>query len=73
MVHAYPDGAAPGAAPAVRVGLSYQVVPAVGISEDVALLLTYEKGAELIAAAASPGFAIGSSFWSRPQDLLGLS
>jgi uncharacterized membrane-anchored protein len=54
VVHAYPhDGSAPGADRAERLGLPYHVVPALGISEDVALLLAYEKGAELIVAVGT--------------------
>ena len=54
VVHAYPDdGAAPGAARAERVGAAHHVVPALGISEDLALLLAYEKGAELIVAVGT--------------------
>ncbi len=53
LVHAYADGRAPGAARADASGLPYQVVSATGISEDVALLLAYEKGAELIVAVGT--------------------
>ena len=54
VVHAYRDnGKAPGAARADALGLSYEVVPAMGISEDLALLLAYEKGAELIVAVGT--------------------
>lgn len=54
LVHAYAgNGAAPGAARAERLGVPYQVVPATGISEDVAMLLAYEKGAELIVAVGT--------------------
>ena len=54
LVHAYRgNGNAPGAARAEALGLPYQVVPAMGISEDVALLLAYEKGAELIVAVGT--------------------
>src|SRR5436190_3981003 len=43
VVHAYPgNGHAPGAARAERLGLAYHSVPALGISEDVALLLAHE-------------------------------
>ena len=35
------------------LGVGYQVVRAPGISEDVALLLAYEKGAELIVAVGT--------------------
>ena len=53
LVHAYPDGRAPGAERARQLGLEHQVVPGIGISEDVALLLAYEKGAELIVAVGT--------------------
>src|SRR5688500_2250125 len=49
-IHAYEGGEAPGAARAERLGRQYEVVSAAGISEDMALLLAYEKGAELIVA-----------------------
>jgi uncharacterized membrane-anchored protein len=53
LVHAYPQGPAPGAARLDELGLTYGVVPAPGMSEDVALLLAYEKGAELIVAVGT--------------------
>jgi uncharacterized membrane-anchored protein len=53
VVHAYAHGAAPGAERAEQLGLSYETVPATGISEDVALLLAYEKGSELIVAVGT--------------------
>jgi uncharacterized membrane-anchored protein len=53
LVHAYRAGEAPGAARLERLGIPYQVVSATGISEDVALLLSYEKGAELIVAVGT--------------------
>jgi uncharacterized membrane-anchored protein len=53
VVHAYPGGAAPGAERLRRLGLAYHVVSAPGISEDLALLLTYEKGAALIVAVGT--------------------
>ena len=54
VVHAYPsNGRAPGAERAERLGLAFHAVPALGISEDVALLLAYEKGAELIVAVGT--------------------
>jgi uncharacterized membrane-anchored protein len=53
LVHAYPRGPAPGAERAEQLGLRYQVVPATGISEDLALLLAYEKGSELIVAVGT--------------------
>jgi uncharacterized membrane-anchored protein len=53
VVHAYRDGVAPGAARLERLGLRYATVSAPGISEDVALLLAFEKGAELIVAVGT--------------------
>lgn len=53
VIHAYPTGEAPGAERAERLGLPYVTVPAPGISEDIALLLSYEKGAELIVAVGT--------------------
>ena len=53
VVHAYRHGEAPGGARLERLGLEYSVVAAPGISEDMALLLAYEKGAELIVAVGT--------------------
>src|SRR5690349_14822688 len=54
LVHAYRgNGNAPGAARAQALGVPFEVVPAMGISEDVALMLAYEKGAELIVAVGT--------------------
>jgi len=53
LVHAYRDGVAPGEARAQRLGVEYEVVRATGISEDIALLLAYEKGSELIVAVGT--------------------
>ena len=46
--YAYEDGTAPGAERIKELGLDHHLVPAPATSEDVALLLAYEKGAELI-------------------------
>jgi uncharacterized membrane-anchored protein len=48
VVHAYPDGRAPGHERLDADGLEYLVIPAPGTSQDVAMLLAHEKGAELI-------------------------
>jgi uncharacterized membrane-anchored protein len=48
IVHAYPDGRAPGRERLLEAGLAHRVVPAAGTSEDVAMLMAYEKGADLI-------------------------
>ena len=53
LVHGYRDGVAPGADRAQTLGLPYEIVPATGISEDLALLLAYEKGSELIVAVGT--------------------
>ncbi|MDI3281148.1 MAG: putative cytokinetic ring protein SteA [Bacillota bacterium] len=53
VVHAYPDGRAPGLARLEKLGLSGLILPAPGTSEDVALLLAYEKGAALIVAVGT--------------------
>jgi uncharacterized membrane-anchored protein len=53
VVHAYENGAAPGSDRVRGLGLSFHVVPAPATSEDVALLLAYEKGAELIVAVGT--------------------
>jgi uncharacterized membrane-anchored protein len=53
LIHAYPGGGAPGVDRVERLGLTYETVPAMGISEDIALLLAYEKGAELIVAVGT--------------------
>src|SRR6185503_19850142 len=53
LIHGYEGGDAPGANRVEKLGLRYEVVPAAGISEDLALLLAYEKGAELIVAVGT--------------------
>ena len=50
VVHAYPDGRAPGMARIEGLGLQAQSYPAPGTSEDVAMLLAHESRAELIVA-----------------------
>jgi uncharacterized membrane-anchored protein len=53
VVHAYPGGRAPGRERVDRLGLPSALLPAPGMSEDVAILLAYEKGAELIVAVGT--------------------
>ncbi|HEY8531404.1 MAG TPA: putative cytokinetic ring protein SteA [Limnochorda sp.] len=53
VVHAYADGRAPGLQRVLDAGLSAHVVPMVGTSEDLAMLLAYQEGAELIVAVGS--------------------
>jgi uncharacterized membrane-anchored protein len=50
VVHAYRDGRAPGMERLERLGLPAVVFPATGTSEDVAMLLADDKGADLIVA-----------------------
>jgi uncharacterized membrane-anchored protein len=53
VVHAYPDGRAPGRARVDVLGLPSVVLPMPGLSEDAAMLLAYERGAELIVAVGT--------------------
>jgi uncharacterized membrane-anchored protein len=53
IVHAYPDGRAPGRERLLEAGLDHQVIPAAGTSEDVAMLMAYEKGATLIVSVGA--------------------
>lgn len=53
IVHAFADGEAPGAARLDSLGLQYSKFEAPGTSEDVAMLLANEKGAELIVAVGA--------------------
>ena len=53
VVHAYADGRAPGRERLDRLGLPSVVLSSPGISEDVAMLLAYEKGADLIVAVGT--------------------
>ena len=53
VVHAYPDGTAPGAERLEQLGLDYITLEAAGTSEDIAMLLAYEKGAELLVAVGT--------------------
>jgi uncharacterized membrane-anchored protein len=53
IVHAYPDGRAPGRDRLDDMELDYKVVPAPATSEDIAMLIAAEKGAELIVTVGS--------------------
>jgi uncharacterized membrane-anchored protein len=53
VVHAYPDGRAPGRAYLEQLGLPHKVVPAPGTSQDIAMLIAAEKGAELLVSVGS--------------------
>jgi len=53
IVHAYPGGRAPGAERLARLKLPYLVFESAGTSEDIAMLLAYERGTQLIVAVGS--------------------
>jgi uncharacterized membrane-anchored protein len=53
IVHAYPDGRAPGRRRVLDLGLEHTVVPAAGTSQDVAMLIADEKGAALIVSVGA--------------------
>nr|WP_207782710.1 putative cytokinetic ring protein SteA [Phytoactinopolyspora limicola] len=53
VVHAYRDGRAPGLGRLERMGLSGVPFPAAGTSEDIAMLLADDKGAQLIVAVGT--------------------
>lgn len=53
LVHAYREGHAPGEERLRRLGIPFQTVAAPGISEDIALLLAHDRGAELIVAVGT--------------------
>ncbi len=53
VVHAYPGGEAPGAARLEELGVAYELFESAGTSEDIAMLLAHERGAELIVAVGT--------------------
>ena len=53
VVHAYTNGEAPGLARIKQLGLDAKAFAAPGTSEDIAMLLAYEKGADLIVAVGT--------------------
>jgi uncharacterized membrane-anchored protein len=53
IVHAYADGRAPGREHLESLGLPFKTVPAPGTSQDIAMLIAAEKGAELIVSVGS--------------------
>ncbi|GAB2477134.1 putative cytokinetic ring protein SteA [Xylanimonas ulmi] len=53
VVHAYRDGNAPGLERVRALGVEPVVFPATGTSEDIAMLLADDKGAELIVAVGT--------------------
>jgi uncharacterized membrane-anchored protein len=55
VLHAFPDGRAPGRARLERLGIPHVEVRSAGTSEDVAFLLAHEQRAELIVAVGTHG------------------
>jgi len=53
VVHAYPDGRAPGLERLEQLGLHGITFPALGTSEDAAMLLADSKGAQLLVAVGT--------------------
>jgi len=53
VIHAYRDGKAPGKDRVEALGVPFVLFPATGTSEDVAMLLSDDKGAELIVAVGT--------------------
>lgn len=53
VVHAYTDGTAPGRDLLEQMGLPYTTVAAPGTSQDIAMLIAAEKGADLIVSVGS--------------------
>ncbi|MDK2799899.1 MAG: hypothetical protein PWP27_1410 [Clostridiales bacterium] len=53
IVHAYPDGKAPGMKRINKLGLKAKLFPFTGTSEDVAMIIAYEKKADLIVAVGT--------------------
>lgn len=53
IVHAYPNGKAPGLDRVKDLGLDAKVFPSPGTSEDITMLLSYSYGADLIVAVGT--------------------
>jgi uncharacterized membrane-anchored protein len=53
IVHSYTNGRAPGILRIKKLGLKCQKYPYPGTSEDIALLMAYEKGASIIVAVGT--------------------
>jgi uncharacterized membrane-anchored protein len=53
VVHGFPDGRAPGAKRLVDLDLEHIVWSATGTSEDIAMLLAFERGASLLVAVGT--------------------
>jgi uncharacterized membrane-anchored protein len=54
IVQGYPGGGAPGAPRLEALGLRHAVVAAPGTSQDLALLIAYDQGAELLVSVGTP-------------------
>ncbi len=55
VLHAYPNGFAPGLERLTALGIAYKLMKVSGTSEDMAFLLAHGKGADLIVAVGSHG------------------
>jgi uncharacterized membrane-anchored protein len=55
VLHAYPDGRAPGRSRLERLGIPFVEARSAGTSEDVVFLLAHERRAELIVAVGTHG------------------
>ncbi len=53
VVHGYADGGAPGAGRLGAMGVDHVVFASAGTSEDIAMLMAYERGADLIVAVGT--------------------
>lgn len=53
VVHGYADGRAPGSERLDEMGVEHTVFASTGTSEDIAMLLAFERGAELIVAVGT--------------------
>jgi len=53
VVHAYADGRAPGLERVQKLGIDCSIVRSPGTSEDVAMLIAYQKGTQLIVAVGT--------------------
>jgi uncharacterized membrane-anchored protein len=53
VVHGYTDGRAPGADLLEQLGVDYAVFASAGTSEDIAMLMAFERGATLIVAVGT--------------------
>ncbi len=54
VVQGYPGGGAPGTARLEALGVPHSIVAAPGTSQDLALLIAYEHGAELLVSVGTP-------------------